>query len=300
MLKSKKKVAIVLNIALSELNEIKIDPNKYYYIHSPIDKNTGKKRKCECPSGKLKYIHKRLFSLLTRIEPPEYLHSGTKGRSYITNAKKHLDGARLIKMDIKRYFPSTRGWHVYQFFNDILGCSKDVSYLLTALTTYNDHLPTGSPVSQILAHYAHCRMFDQIQGIASSRGLVHTCYVDDIAMSGNKANKQTQYLVRGILKARGLSSPRKKERCFDIGKTKHITGAVIRNNKLFVPNRKHKKIHDVSNQINNSDNQMDKLKLINSNIGRVNAASELDERMKKSLGGMYQKKSELSKILQST
>ena len=298
-IQSKKKLAELLRLSISEIKSIKNNIKNNYYIKTIQDKNSEKKRKCECPTGQLKYIHKRLFTLLIRIEPPAYLQSGIKGRSYITNAEKHLNATRLITMDIEKFFPSTKFWHVYGFFNDILKCSPDVAHALTVLTTYDNHIPTGSPISQILAFYSHYGMFNAIDDFATSENLTFTCYVDDITLSGNKATKKAQYHVRGLLKSRSLSSPRRKEHFYELGKPKHVTGSVINKDRLFLPNKKHKKIFDILHDIKNANDIAYRLELLNSNIGRANAALQSDRgnpKISSMLNIMYQERAVLEKL----
>lgn len=45
----------------------------------------------EHPVGAIERIHRRVLSLLQRIDVPDYLHCGVKGRSYITNARVYLE-----------------------------------------------------------------------------------------------------------------------------------------------------------------------------------------------------------------
>ena len=64
-----------------------------------------------------------------------------------------------------------------------------------------------------------------------------TLYVDDITMSGNKANRQMMFEVRGKLKKRGLSSKKEKENFYDLGYPGKVTGSIISNNRLLLPMR---------------------------------------------------------------
>ena len=49
-------------------------------------------------------------------------------------------------------------------------------------------------------------MFDEIEQIALAHGLTMTCYVDDMALSGPRANKAALFEVRKII-ARYGSNP---------------------------------------------------------------------------------------------
>lgn len=72
-----------------------------------IEKNgKTKTRQIEHPILELRLIQKKLVRLLDRIQPPDYLHSGFRGRSYITNALQHDCTVPIAKIDIKSFFPA--------------------------------------------------------------------------------------------------------------------------------------------------------------------------------------------------
>ena len=92
-------------------------------------------------------IHKRISFLLSSMNSGEYLFSGTKGKSYIDNAKFHLENSDqyVVKIDIERFFPSVSFDHIFDYFRDKMKCSHNVAKILAKITTFNEHLPTGSP-----------------------------------------------------------------------------------------------------------------------------------------------------------
>lgn len=273
-LQTRRKLASLFDLSLNELERLAKRPDNYRIFI--IGKDKSKPRQVEEPKPHLERIHRRLFNLLTRIEPPEYLHSGIKGKSYITNAKAHIGADTLITLDIQKFFPSTLGWHVFEFFHNVMHCSRDVAGLLTKISTCHGHVPTGSCLSQIIAFYAHYEMFEEMYDLASSLGLTMTCYVDDIAISGKNVNKAVLYKIRGILNKRGLRSHPKKENVFRSGVPKEITGSIVLNNCLKLPNRKHKQIYEEIISISNLDDSKEKLTLINMTMGRLIAASQSD------------------------
>src|SRR5690348_15966681 len=78
------------------------------------DKKTG--RWIEEPKALLKIVQARVGWLLGQIETPDYLHSGVKKRSYITNAAKHSVDGGGVKLDVQKFFPSARAAAVCHFF----------------------------------------------------------------------------------------------------------------------------------------------------------------------------------------
>src|ERR1700730_5919784 len=80
-LMTRQKLATVLGVELKEINALRRAADNFIRFTS----DTG--RDIQWPKPRLRRIQKRVADLLSRIEPPEFLHSAIRGRSYITNAK---------------------------------------------------------------------------------------------------------------------------------------------------------------------------------------------------------------------
>ena len=297
-LRSRRKLAALFDMSVNDLERLAKRSDNYRKF--TIGKNSNKPRKVEEPKPRLERLHRRLFNLLVRIDPPAYLHSGIKGKSYITNAREHIGSETLITLDIRNYFPSTLGWHVFDFYHDIMCCSRDVAGVLTTICTCDNHVPTGSCLSQIIAFYAHYRMFEEIYGLTSSRGLTMTCYVDDITVSGKNASQAILYQVRGILKKRGLASHPKKERVFGKNQPKEVTGSIVVQDDLRLPNRKHKKIYEEINQLLRQDDTREKVKMIGVTLGRAIAASQSDIILGRRVAALVQEKNRVVKLVEKS
>ena len=115
-LKSKHKLAEILNLSLSELDKVERIANtasKSYAVFTVGEKN----REIQNPIHPLlRKTQTRIFTLLSRFCLPDYVHSGRKGHSFITNAKVHCDSTFILTMDIEHFYASTRGEVAYQFF----------------------------------------------------------------------------------------------------------------------------------------------------------------------------------------
>jgi hypothetical protein len=143
------------------------------------------------------------------------------------------------------------------------------------------HVPTGSCLSQIIAFYAHKKMFDEIDALSISMGYTMTCYVDDICISGSQLSPSFLYKVRGILQRRGLRSNLKKEALYKKGVPFNITGTIVRIDGIFLPNRKHKQIHEEVIKILKILPLAEQSTQIEQTVGRVIAAAQLDTTMGK-------------------
>lgn len=202
---------------------------------------SGGLRTIEAPRDDLKQIQKRIATLLQRVLPPEFLFSPVKGRSYIDNAVAHLGSKEVRLLDVQDYFGNCRSESVFKFFSVDLGCSPDVAWLLTELTTREGHLPQGSPCSPILSFYSCQAMWAEISMIAQSAGCRLTVYVDDITVSGPIVRGETIYAIKQVLVRFGhRHHPTKEKR--HTNRAAEITGIIVAPSHLSVPHRHYQKL----------------------------------------------------------
>jgi retron-type reverse transcriptase len=243
-LRSKKKLASILYTNKYKIDLLCRDEN--IYKERDIPSYTGNIRHIEEPKFALKQVQKRIAAILKRIEIPEYVHSPKAHRSYITNAKVHISCLSLKTIDIETYFPSTSGKYVYWFFHQKMKCSSDVAGILTRLSTFNNHLPTGSPLSPILSFFSHLDMWNNIDEIVRSENCILSIYIDDIAISGDRVSNKLIWKVKQQLHCDELRSNPKKEKSYNGKKARRLTGVIISPNGILkLPNRQCLKIRKV-------------------------------------------------------
>lgn len=192
-------------------------------------------------SPELRRLQARIATLLRRVTPPEYRHSGVRGRSFLTNAKCHVEGYASIKTDIKEFYPAVTFQHVQRFFRDRMKCSGDVAFLLAKICSYQrKHLPTGGVHSEVLAFYCVKPCFDEIAQRANDRGGVMTVYVDDIMSTMPCASHSDLHWMRRLFARHGIElHGAKKSRVFRKRARKTITGVCINNGQLSAPQSQH-------------------------------------------------------------
>ena len=61
------------------------------------------KRNITAPNRRIKEIQTRILQLLQKVERPEWLISGEKGKCYIDNGKKRIHSNYFLTMDIKKF-----------------------------------------------------------------------------------------------------------------------------------------------------------------------------------------------------
>ncbi len=198
-------------------------------------KNVSKKvRWITQPINPLKEIQRRINNhILAQVNLPDYICGGVKGKSTTFNALIHQRSSVLVTIDIQNYFPSIHKGHIYRVWCEILGCSAEVSDILTKLTTYKGYLPQGAPTSTSLANIFLYSVDAPIRAECARLGISYSVWVDDIAFSGNNARRIIPIAI-GTLKSVGLTISRRKFRVIGPGERKVITGVVL-GPKLSVP-----------------------------------------------------------------
>lgn len=237
-------------------------------------KTTG--REIQEPGAALQSLHRQLHRYLARVEVPAYLHSAVKGRSYLSNARAHVGDGKLLKIDIAKFYQSVPQHKVMHFFRDVLACAPDVAGLLANLICYRGVLATGSSISPIISYYAYKAMFDGLAELAAHHGLVMTCYVDDITMSGPGASRAVLHEARSTIFKAGLRAH--KDRSFTGDTVKIVTGVVVGTDGIALPFSRWQKINQATREIAACGDDAEKLRLYPKLVSRLYEAAQIDPR----------------------
>jgi len=290
-LTSPKKLCEVLNEKIASLTELLESEENYREFTlledvNPFSQKITKKRLVQTPAKKLRGVHERILKLLQRMEYPDYAHAGVKKRSYRSNALAHEKARVIATFDLSNFYGSVKSHHVNSFFSKQLKCVGDVAGILTNLTTFRDCLPTGSPLSPLLALHTSRPMFDGLSTLAQKYGLTFTCYVDDLTFSGDIIPPSLEREVSSIVRRHGHRINTKKTRIFSENQPKHVTGTVIINRKIHVPHARLVSVRRLEAAINGEiDNYgFTELKLMEKLAGVLNEASYLDPKFQSKAG----------------
>ena len=102
-LRNRRKLAEFLNLPENYFKE------KHTYCYNEFSRpkpNGDGERHFTVPPEELKDIQKHICKLLKRIITPEWVMSGKKSCSYITNAEVHLEHRFVKTMDISKFYDS--------------------------------------------------------------------------------------------------------------------------------------------------------------------------------------------------
>jgi Reverse transcriptase (RNA-dependent DNA polymerase) len=249
------------------------DNFKEYEKKNPV---TGKSRKIQSPSLRVKPIQKRLNVLLKQIIVPDYLQSGTPGRSHLSNSQIHLEkeGA-TVTVDVSKFYESISRRRVFRLFRNVFDCESDIADVIADLVCCNGHLATGSPSSVLLSYFACKDMFDLINERVSEQGATFTLYIDDIAISGNTIGHGDIKFLERTLRQFGFESKKEKTKVFRKEQAKIVTGRAFRDGVSRAPNRSHLAMRDaiMESQANAHD-----VKKKRSAVGKLDYVGMLDDK----------------------
>ncbi|RQM58075.1 MULTISPECIES: reverse transcriptase family protein [Burkholderia] len=274
-------LAVLIGIPVDELEATCMAPT--YHRFDEASKDGKEPRHIQEPTGATLRAHYRLVRHLDSIQRPDFLHSATKKRSHITNARAHAEsGGAVVAMDIRKFFESTMYQHVKSFFHKDLGCSHDIARFLANICTADGHLPTGSCISPLLSYFTHRHLFADIERLCAERGVTMTLYVDDLTLSGPHATKGLLFETKVMIKRCGLRTKDAKDAVVRPGKAAIITGVVRRDGGVRLRNKHHGAIVAIQDSIATAgDNNRDVLRgrLAAARAVEPSAAARLEERL---------------------
>lgn len=239
-LNSVKSLARILGITRSQLQNVAINIDAHYHKWPSTDDRTGKVRDIRSPSAELKSIQRRLAKRLfpcTTFGPE--VQGGVRGRSTLTNATIHLGQACLVTVDVKQFFPSVRHTIVYRILRFEFGFGRDVARLVTRLVTYDGQLPQGAPTSGAIANWLlHIPVDKPVVAETRRVGLGYSRFVDDLAVSGDRAREIINLIARQLSTRRLAISRRQKLRIMPRSVPQKITGLLVNGGKPSIPKQK--------------------------------------------------------------
>ncbi|MDO6693562.1 reverse transcriptase family protein [Aliiglaciecola sp. 3_MG-2023] len=286
-----KRLAKILDCEVKSLESLLNNPeNNYYtsYVKQEKIKSGVKeiiKRKIQVPKPQLNRIHRKIQKFLSKIQKPEYLYSGVKGRSNVSNAKCHIESSYMSKVDIKNYYEDTSVKSVYKCFINTFKMKPDIANVLSVLCTYNGHIPTGSSLSQNLTFFCNINLFNQVSQYCKKREIKFSLYVDDLTFSAKYKLKKELFDRVIFLFKKNSNYTIHKFKMYDCNTAKLITGVILKDNVLYVPNKLRLKMlnHDRDRErfIKKSKNSMEEsIAFFQRFIGLVSCANQINPNYK--------------------
>ena len=246
--RSRRRLFQLLQTSQGKIAEFRDAPDADLYRPVTVRKKNGEPRPVLAPRGDLKRIQKRVSELLMRVAPPGFLMAPARGRSHIDNAARHRGAHAYRLLDVADFFPSCSAHKVAEFLGQVMGCPPDVVAILVRLTTREGVLPQGSPASPVLAYWAYRDMWDEVAAIAHEDGCTVTIYIDDITISGPVVRGATVHMIKERLRHHGHRTREAKEAA-RVASPVTVTGVVVRDTRLLLPNAQHLQRHRLRGQV---------------------------------------------------
>jgi RNA-directed DNA polymerase len=245
---TQREVAALLGETRDDLRFLATHKEHFIVRRQAILGKQKKARDLRYPVSRLRAVHERLKFHLNKIKQPSYLFSPRKNRGQRDNAALHLGQRQYLTLDIKQFYPSTTARMVRRWFRDELGMYDDVAGLLTHLSTIDDVVSFGSPLTPVLCTLVHRRMFDEIAELCEQRNLRYSVWVDDLTISGDFVARDFVRELRDIIRRYGLKSHKIQFRTGN--KPVYITGIGVDGGQVIAPNSLNLRIktlwHDLS------------------------------------------------------
>jgi len=255
-MKNEESLAKLLKKPLYKLRLIGMHPG--YHVFSVNKKNSDKKRWIEDPEPPLKAIQQQLNDYLQAVytvyrSPAAYgfmmsFPRDNEPRNILTNAEKHLGNPWLVNMDAKDFFHSVREKRVFKMFTKApFKFEYGLAHLLTQLTTHMGRLPMGAPTSPVISNFA-CRKLDkELLQLSDWAGWTYTRFADDMTFSSKKRISKTDVLqIKKIIQKQNFTLNPDKVQFFELEDRKLVTGLVLKEKKVGVPEKFYKKLlHDI-------------------------------------------------------
>ena len=163
------------------------------YHRFPISKGNGKVRWITAPSDELKAKQTEFLTEVLYTEMPHQSATGfVPGLSIVDNARPHTNKKKVLNIDIKDFFGSTKAKSVRSVFANFYGLKGSDLDDKVALCTWRGELPQGSPCSPHIANMVLYQFDQWLSYKCSRKGLSYTRYADDVTISGD-------YIPKGLV-----------------------------------------------------------------------------------------------------
>jgi RNA-directed DNA polymerase len=162
-----------------------------------------------------------LRAIFPGIYPSRFAHGYVKKRSAFTNAAIHVGAAKLMKVDIRDFFPSIDQHKVREALLpfEIPDSGRD---LLAELVTLDGTLPIGFPTSPLLSNIVLQQADERLAAIADTFKCAYSRYADDLSFSGGQLPSLSE--IRSVLIDAGFSLANDKTVLTKRGQKMVVTG----------------------------------------------------------------------------
>lgn len=221
------------------------------YRSFEIPKKSGGVREITTPIKPLKEIQRNLKQL---IEPytshREAAHGFIKGKSIVSNARRHVGKNFVFNLDLLDFFGSINFGRVKKLFESApFRLPAQVATVMAQIVCFNNQLPQGAPTSPIISNLIAFKLDGNLTALARRAGVIYSRYADDLTFSSHSLsllqnhgiltfddNAQTKVGkdLKNLIKANGFEINVNKTRLQRRGQHQGVTGITV-NKKINIP-----------------------------------------------------------------
>jgi len=185
--------------------------------------------------SRLLYLH---FQTAVAGYPHPSAHGYVRGRSTLTNAKRHVGAHNLLKADIRSFFRNITNSKVRAALQSS-GIRDGVLDDFLGLLVWEDHTPLGLPTSPVLVNAVALPLDQALEGLAP--GGRYTRYSDDLTFSGSSL--PSIELVANVVADHGFEVSLEKSHYASRGRGLYVTGLCLESGQRpHVPKKLKKKV----------------------------------------------------------
>lgn len=235
-------LALALGIAPFDFGKLLYSIDEYCYHKVEIPKKKGGVRVLDIPSVELKYIQRWILdNILDKIHISTYANGFIKNKSILTNAQLHVNSECVINIDLKDFFPSISFKQVFGIFR-YYGYTKELSYTLSKLCTYQGTLPQGSPASPAITNILCLKLDKRLGELGKSFQASYSRYADDITFSGKKAIAHLLPAAMGIIRDEHFSVNLEKTHIAYSHQRQEVTGLIVNGKQVRISQKYKRKL----------------------------------------------------------
>jgi len=219
-----------------------------------IPKRAGGERIIHHPSKELKAIQRWLLEhVVTKWPVSPCAGAYVKGKNIADNARAHVSGRYLLRLDLSNFFPSITAEDIRNYLDThppgVESWNPSDREFFVSVVCRHDCLTVGAPTSPALSNTICFKLDSNLQQLATAKGAVYTRYADDLFFSSSTPN-QLQIIENEVNQAlRSLPFP--KNLLLNSHKTHHsskrsrrvVTGIILTSdNRVSVGRRRKREI----------------------------------------------------------
>jgi len=238
------RLGVAVLLPHDELMElIRSAPYRYKVFQVP-KRNPGQFRTIAQPAKEVKALQYWVMShVLSKFEVHPAATGYRRGRSIVHNAKPHMRGRFLLKLDFKDFFPSVKARDFKLFLKRRqTDLDRETIEALCRILFWRPKgtqdlcLSIGAPTSPMLSNILMIDFDRQVSAVCFAHGVIYTRYADDISFSAN-SSAQLQTVENAVLdlcarsKSPSLTINQRKTVRVSRRDARRVTGLVLTNDR---------------------------------------------------------------------